>query len=115
MHTPAVQLTDGAWRSGPLLLAVGFRRRLRGIRGVPPGWGVLLRTVSIHTFGLSYPLTVITLDGLGRVRRAGRVPPGRVVLDPGAVWIMETPSAGRPPGAGRLVQVLPMLAGWPDP
>ena len=114
LHTPAIQLTDRTWRSGPILVALGFHRRLRGIRAVPPGWGVLLRGRSVHTLGLSSPLTVITLDGSGRVRRAGRVPPGRVLMDPGAVWIAELPPAGRPPGVGRLMQVLPILGGWPD-
>ena len=50
------------WRAGPVARVSGVRRRWRGIHGVPPGWGVLLRSRSIHTFGMRAPLGVVTLD-----------------------------------------------------
>ena len=76
---------------------------------------MLLRAGSVHTFGMPHPLTVMSLDGSGRIRRVGTVPPGRVVSDRGAVWIAEMPPGGCPPNPGRVVHVLPMLAGWPHP
>lgn len=115
LHTLAIRLTDGGWQSGPLLVVAGFLQRLRGMRGVPPGWGVLLRTGSVHTFGMSQSLMVLSLDGSGRILRRGTVPPGRVVSDRGAVWMAEMPPGRCPPKPGRVVHVLPMLAGWPHP
>jgi len=74
---------------------------------------VLLRAGSVHTFGMPQALMVMSLDGSGRIRRIGAVPPGKVVSDHGAVWIAEMPPGRRPPDAGRVLRVLPMLAGWP--
>jgi hypothetical protein len=92
---------------GPVAVLSGARRRWRGIRGVPPGWGVLLRTRSVHTFGLRAPLGVVSLDDGLVVRRSAIVGPRRVVIDPGATWILELPVTRPLPGVGASLRILP--------
>ncbi|MBU1226614.1 MAG: hypothetical protein KJ698_05325 [Actinobacteria bacterium] len=111
--TIAVVLTAGCWRSAPLLVPRGFRQRLAGMRGVPPGWGVLLRTASVHTFGMRRPVVVIGISGSGGVRWARPMPPGRVVFDPGSTWIAELPGAAAGPPSGPALRVVPILDRWP--
>jgi len=89
--------------------------RLRGIRMAPPGWGVLLRARSVHTFAMTEPLTVVGISGAGKVRWVEVVGPGRIVADGEAAWMAEMP-AGRPgPRVGAGLLVVPMLGRWPDP
>ena len=121
--TTFVELTGGPWRSGPLLVARRPLVRLLGLRAVPPGCGLLMRTRSIHTFGRRDPLPAAGIGGDGVLRWARMVPPRRVVVDLRAAWIAEMPGAALPaPGlqlqagpAGPENGGGPMLAGWPGP
>ncbi|HSG80255.1 MAG TPA: hypothetical protein VLD62_11790 [Acidimicrobiia bacterium] len=95
------------WAAPPVARLCGARLRLRGIRAVPRGWGVLLRTRSIHTFGMRKPLGVVALDGDLVVRRSRAVPPRRVVVDLGASWILEIPDGHPLPAVGASLRILP--------
>ncbi|MCJ7724858.1 MAG: hypothetical protein MUP76_00510 [Acidimicrobiia bacterium] len=107
-------LTGGSWRSVPLLVATGPWGRLRGLRCAPPGWGVLLRTRSIHTAGMGHPITAVGIDSGGRVRWSGTIAPGGVVFDRAATWVAELPPGAAPPPPGRLLRAVPMLGRCPD-
>jgi hypothetical protein len=41
------------------------------------------------------------------------MPPGRVVFDPGSVWIAEIPGAAAGPPSGPALRVVPILDRWP--
>jgi uncharacterized membrane protein (UPF0127 family) len=71
------------------LLGLAFLRELAA------GAGLLLpRTRSIHTFGMCFPLTLVWLDGAGRVVRIDRrVPPRRVRACRAARAVVELPAA----------------------
>ncbi|MDX1690294.1 MAG: hypothetical protein R3290_04640 [Acidimicrobiia bacterium] len=88
------------WSSGPVLEVTGPLQRLRGTRAVPAGHGVLLRTRSIHTVGLTRPLLVVSLGESLVVRSSAVVDPGCVVVDLGARWVLELPPTRSPPAAG---------------
>jgi len=89
--------------------------RLRGLGAVPPGWGVLLRTRSVHTIGTGGPVAAFGIGGEGGVRWSRLVPARRVVYDRGASWIGELPPGTPLPGPGTVLRVVPMLAGWREP
>jgi uncharacterized membrane protein (UPF0127 family) len=56
-------------------------RGLLGREKLPPGHGLLLmRTRSIHTIGMRFPIMAAFLDGDLRVVGTKRVVPGRVLL-----------------------------------
>ena len=114
-HTPGFVATDGEWRSPPLRLLTGFRLRLRGIRAVPPGWGALLRTRSVHTIGRRAPVAGIGVDDRGLVRWRRVLPPRRVIPSGSASWVIEVPAGTPLPPEGRLLRVVPILAACPGP
>lgn len=85
------EATTGAAR----LLGLAFMRR-----PPPPGHALLIPNCrSVHTFGMRFPIDVVFLDERGRTLRVERsVPPRRVLFEPGAFAVLETPSPPRPPG-----------------
>jgi hypothetical protein len=92
------ELEGGGWSSGPVRVAASGRRRRIGLRPVPGPHGLVLRTRSIHTFGMRDPLGVVAVDDTGTVLAARSVPPGRVWTVWRAAAIIEVPVAlGLPP------------------
>jgi hypothetical protein len=77
-----------------------------GLRPVPGPTGALLRTRSIHTFGMHAPIGVVALDKTGFVIRAAVVPPRRVLFAPTARWLLETASSHLPTKGDRVQLVL---------
>jgi len=71
--------------------------RLRGLAGLPAlpsGAGLLLRTRSVHTFGMRFALDLVWLDGAGRVVRVDRtVRPCRVRACRAARAVVEMSAA----------------------
>ena len=61
---------------------------------------LLTRTRSVHTFGMSFPIDVVSLDGTMRVVSVRRMPPGRLLLPrPHVRHILEcAPGADLRPG-----------------
>jgi len=85
------------------------------MKGVPAGWGILLRTRSIHTAGLPGPIVVIGIDTSGRVRRAGTVAPGSIVFFGAVTWVAELPAGSPRPPAGLPLRAVPMVGRCLDP
>jgi hypothetical protein len=98
-----IEFRCAGWSSGPVVEAIGFVARFRGIRAVPPAASLALRTRSIHTFGLRRPLGVVALAADRCVLAAAWTPPRRVVRVPEAVEYLEL-REGRelPPVGARL-------------
>lgn len=71
----------GGWR---VLVPETRRERMRGLRGHPPPGPreamLFRRCRSVHTFGMTEPISVAFLDGSMRVVRVRRCPPGRLVV-----------------------------------
>jgi len=105
-HAAVVEAIAPGWHSGPLLVAHTHRQRCRGLRPRPGGGGLLLRTGSVHGFGMREPLWAVSLGPGGRVRRVGVLLPCRMLWDPGAVWTIELPLSRRPPEPGMTLRVV---------
>ena len=78
-------------------VARGPRARFLGLAHLDrerAGSGLLIpRCSSIHTFGMRFELDVYFLDAEGRVLSVRRrVPPWRVLWQPGAAAVLEIPS-----------------------
>src|SRR5947208_5664210 len=61
----------------------GKRERMLGLRGrdgLAPHHAVLLRTRSVHTFGMRFPILAVLLDTRGVVLEVKPMAPGRVLL-----------------------------------
>lgn len=100
-------LSDGTWTSPPLILAVSFTDRLRGIQRAGAG-GVLIRAASVR--GAGTPLRIVHLAGDGTVV-GDEILPGRGRRRARGAWIVEIRGDLDPPDPGtRLVPLLsPML------
>jgi len=53
---------------------------LRDRDALRPGDALLLRTRSVHTFGMRFAIDAVLLDRSLRVLRVTRMPPGRLLL-----------------------------------
>jgi uncharacterized membrane protein (UPF0127 family) len=59
------------------------RERVRGLRGrdgLSPGHALLLKTASVHTFRMGFPIEAVLLDRSGTVLDVVAMPPGRLLL-----------------------------------
>ncbi|MGZ6544245.1 MAG: DUF192 domain-containing protein [Actinomycetota bacterium] len=68
------------------------RERMRGLRGraLGPDQALLLeRCRSVHTIGMTFPITVVFLDASWRVTRVTRTPGGRIVFGRRARHVLE--------------------------
>jgi len=61
----------------------------------------LIRTRSIHTFGMTTPIRVVALDAKGLVLRTRIVPPPRIFFAPRARWLVELPVGAAPEAGDR--------------
>ncbi|MEX0825315.1 MAG: hypothetical protein WD184_00940 [Acidimicrobiia bacterium] len=95
--------TPEGWSSGPVALLNTHRARRLGLRPGPGPIGALLRTRSIHTFGMHAPIGVVALSGEGIVTRAAVVPPHRVFFAKGARWMLEVAPHPLPKAGTRLL------------
>lgn len=100
-----VELVATAWESGPLEVALGFRRRWRGLRPRPEGIGLLLPGNLVHGRGMAEPITAVALDHFGRVTEAVMLAPGRFLRLRGARMVAEVPVGRPPPPVGTTVKV----------
>jgi hypothetical protein len=95
-----VVLSGRHWRSPPLVVARRLGDRIAGMRAVPTDHGVLLRTCSVHGFGMDAPLGVVAMDGEGLVRAVRILRPRKLVWLAGTRWIAELPAAWPLPAPG---------------
>ncbi len=98
------------WAAGPVDHGTGCRLRWKGLRGADHDHGLLLRTRSIHGFGLRGSLWAIALGPDLLVRSVGLLQRRGLVVDPAASWFLEIPCSWEPPVPGwRLMVEL-----WPE-
>lgn len=84
-------------------VATTRRARLMGLIGTEP-YPLLLRTASVHGFGLRRRIQVIAIDAGGRVIASRVLRRRHIVTVPSARWILELPTDIDPPLLGeRLV------------
>jgi hypothetical protein len=86
-------------------MAGGSWARLRGIKAVPRDWGLLLRTHSVHTFGIRRPLLVAVVGDDGRLLARRTLMPRRVMAVTEARWIVELPAGSDVPRPGTLLEL----------
>jgi uncharacterized protein len=81
-----------------LLVARSMRERRRGLAKMTPlpaGYGLRIKTSSIHTFGMRFALDLVWLARDGRVLRVDQgVGPGRLKLCLRAGAVVETAAGG---------------------
>lgn len=98
-------VTSGRWRHAPVIVARGFFGRWTGLRRLDEEVGLLIRTRSVHGFGMSRRLTVIGLDPEGRVVAVRALDPRRVVTIRAATWMLEIPTETGAPDVGDLLRL----------
>jgi hypothetical protein len=99
-------LRTASWSSGPVLLAITFRERRRGLCPRPAGRSMLIRGNSVHGIGMEEPLTVIGIDPGGRVVGVRRLRPRTLVVMPGARWLLEQPVELPAPRRGEVLSIV---------
>ncbi|MFP5332954.1 MAG: hypothetical protein ACLGHX_11425 [Acidimicrobiia bacterium] len=75
-----------------------FRERFMGLRRRTGA--MLFRTSSVHGFGMDRALTVVVIDRDRTVREVRRLMPGRIVVAPGAHWLLEMEEGDTAPPVG---------------
>ena len=100
-----VESSDGSWGL-PVRIALDRRSRIRGLRPEANAGGLVLRTRSVHGFGMRRSLGVLALDDQGRVHAATRLRPRRIVTIRAARWIVELPADHPPPERGAELVLL---------
>lgn len=106
-----IELRSPGWSSGPVFQPVGFWQRWRGVKALPPDVGLLIRTRSVHTFGLHHPLGVVALSPERCILAADHIRPRQVVSVPGAYEYLELPEGRRLPPVGVVLEARPIVTG----
>lgn len=100
-----VTLAVGSWRSPPVVVASSFADRLLGVRRRETD-GLLIRSSSVHGYGIREPLRIVHLDIEGVVVHQDILMAGRRTPARGA-WILELPIRSPGPETGTRLVVLP--------
>ena len=100
-----VRLRTENWEFADVLVPERFGERLRGLRSFGPDTALLLRSRSVHGFGLGFSFAAVGIDRLRRVQRVEIVEPGSMALFPRARWILELPPDSPLPRVGDAVEV----------
>ncbi len=74
-----------------VVVAATFCARLRGLMPRPRDRGLLLRTWTVHGFGMREALRVYGIDDHGEVTTSHLLRPQRVIVSPGSTWMLEVP------------------------
>ena len=115
-----VRLVDGARRHWIAEVPTRRAERVRGLLGRrsipnPHAALLLLRTASVHTFGMRFAISAAWVAADGRVVAVRRLPPRRVTLPRrGARHILEC-AVGSAPVAGERLNGLPDEVSGPRP
>lgn len=98
------EIRTRTWSSGPVGVASTHRQRRLGMRYRVSTAGLALGARSVHTFGMTTPISVIACNRIGRVIRAARLRPRRIFFAARAALIVEvlTPAL---PEKGERVEV----------
>ena len=106
------ELLAEGWRARPVKEAAGFWDRWRGLRPSSTEGGLILRTSSVHSFGMKADLWACGLAGM-TVVDVRTLKPNRVVWMRGVDAILELPIHIEPPPLGSVLSWLD--AGTVDP
>jgi uncharacterized membrane protein (UPF0127 family) len=98
-----VDLRSPGWVGARVGVAETFLDRLMGIRSAAGREGVLLRVRSVHTFGLSKPISVFSTSRDGTVVEVRTLRPNRVAVFRGAEHLIELPDGRDLPLVGSQV------------
>ena len=93
------------WSYGPVMEAESFADRLRGLHRLEPGASLLIRTSSVHAFGLHRSFRAIGLSGELEVVAHTIVRPWRAVRFPGCAFVIEMPVDAPPPPVGSRLEM----------
>lgn len=107
-----IRLRADGWQSSALILVRTRLELWRGLAPCPGPIGILMRTRSIHGFGLRSAIEFVALDADGVVTRSGTLWPRHVVHIRGAAWVAELPAGCSRPVPGTAVTVDRLVA-WP--
>lgn len=83
--------------------AESFLDRLMGMRSTSGREGVMLRTRSVHTFGLDEPIGVFCTNSNGTVVETRTLQPNRIAVFRRAAKVIELPHGRELPAVGSLV------------
>lgn len=86
-------------------MAETFWDRLRGIKKIPDGSGVALRSRAIHTVGLEKPFGAFGLDQTGTVVTVKTLAPNRFFYFRDADLVVELPEESELPPEGATIRV----------
>lgn len=89
---------DGGWTVHGVALLTNFLQRLQGVRAGADR--ILMRASHVHGRGLGLPMQVVGLDTTGCVIGTERLPPGRFLRIPGAMWVLEIADSDPQPAPG---------------
>lgn len=88
------------WKTGRVRYARRFFERWRGLKDPEASDGVLMRTRSVHGFGMDAPFVAVALSGDMDVVDMTLIQPGQVVWFSGARFVLELPEDSMPPASG---------------
>ncbi|MEE9176820.1 MAG: hypothetical protein V3U46_00145 [Acidimicrobiia bacterium] len=100
-----VFLQAGATRYGPISDARTFWQRWRGLKSLPAGAAVLIRTSSVHGFAVGAPFRAVGLTQRFQVAATQVVEPGRVAKFPGCRYVLELPLGAEAPEPGVMLEL----------
>jgi hypothetical protein len=99
-----VFLQVGAMRYGPVSEARTFWQRWRGLKGLPAGASVLIKTNSVHGFGVGNPFQAVGLTARFQVVATQVVKPWRIARFPGCRYVLELPLGAEAPEPGVMLE-----------
>lgn len=85
--------------------AESFADRLFGLRRLQPGAALLIRTSSVHGWGMKQPFRAIGLEANLVVLAHITVKPGKLVWFPGCTAVVELPLHIPPPPIGTQLEI----------
>lgn len=85
-------------------VARSFHQRWRGLKALPPGSALLLRTRSVHGFGMRHPFLAVALDDRLQVITSRVVRPDHIAWFPGARLVLEMSAGTEPPPHGAVLE-----------
>ena len=100
-----VALLGWSSESGSVGYARSFRERWRGLKGMPEGSAILMKTRSVHGFGVKAPFRAVGLTSTFEVVKTREVKPWRVVNFTGCRYVLELPIDVEPPLTGETLEM----------
>ncbi|MGH8945293.1 MAG: hypothetical protein ACRDVL_04015 [Acidimicrobiia bacterium] len=100
----SISVVADGWAAHEVGRALTFWDRWRGLKGHRHP-ALLIRTRSVHGFGLRSPLLAVGISARMEVTSVRRLRPGHVVHFPGAKFVLELPPGSEAPRVGSTVEI----------